>query len=164
MTVQPLDPTPDFWRVASDNLAIGYRSVGAAAVPVAVVQYTAPLTTQALRGVPLGSMAGNPQPWWPRFDQSQAPGPDELRDAWRASGRAKVTAAPVRSALRRQDGESPDSFYGRVADEYRLHAPTGKPAKWIAELGGVPVSTANRWIREARARGLLESTKEARAS
>lgn len=49
-----------------------------------------------------------------------------------------------------------DAFYRRVAEVYReqsslVRAPVGA----MADANGVPVSTAYRWVKEARARGFL---------
>jgi hypothetical protein len=50
----------------------------------------------------------------------------------------------------------PDSHYQRVADTYTLHVEHGQPpAKRMSEDWGVPVSSINRWTKEARRRGLL---------
>ncbi len=50
----------------------------------------------------------------------------------------------------------PDAFFEEVADAYRSqvgywHNPVGR----IADANGVPLSRAQRWIREARRRGFL---------
>jgi len=50
----------------------------------------------------------------------------------------------------------PDDFYARVADAYAWLASRGaSPARDLAEKNGVPVTTVHRWVKEARARGLL---------
>jgi hypothetical protein len=52
----------------------------------------------------------------------------------------------------------PDEFYKQVAAAYREYALQSRsPAKQIAAEAGsdVPVTTAHRWIREARRRGFL---------
>ena len=49
-----------------------------------------------------------------------------------------------------------DDFYVRVAHVYGLLAERGRPpAPAIAEANDVPVTTARRWVREARIRGFL---------
>jgi hypothetical protein len=54
----------------------------------------------------------------------------------------------------------PDSFYRRVAELYTLAAAhNAGPAVLLAKANGVPVTTVHRWIREARARGILPSGK-----
>lgn len=49
-----------------------------------------------------------------------------------------------------------DRFYEAVAAAYRTlaHA-SAKPVVAIAEANDVPLTTAQRWVREARARGML---------
>lgn len=55
-------------------------------------------------------------------------------------------------------GIDPDEFYRQVAAAYREYALQSRsPAKQIAAEDGpdVPVTTAHRWVREARRRGFL---------
>lgn len=50
----------------------------------------------------------------------------------------------------------PDAHYQRVADVYTFFVEHGiPPAKRMAEDWGVPISSINRWTKEARRRGLL---------
>lgn len=50
----------------------------------------------------------------------------------------------------------PDDFYRRVADIYlRTAAVSTRPAQEIAEANSIPPATVHRWIREAKARGVL---------
>jgi hypothetical protein len=71
-------------------------------------------------------------------------------------------AAPERRPSLRlrvpQAGKKPDDFYRHVVDVYTwLAGPGGstRPAVEIANENGVPPTTVHRWIKEARARGLL---------
>lgn len=71
------------------------------------------------------------------------------------------------SELRRPttgEQQHPSAFYEDVAREY-LHAirVSSKPAVLMAEAAGVPVSTAHRWVREARRRGFLPAGQKGRA-
>ncbi len=51
----------------------------------------------------------------------------------------------------------PDEFYRQVAEAYLAQASiSDQAARDIAEANGVPVSTAHRWLKEARNRGLLK--------
>ncbi|GAA3298110.1 hypothetical protein Dvina_52515 [Dactylosporangium vinaceum] len=62
------------------------------------------------------------------------------------------TAAPESVRLRGR----PDVFYRRVADVYLEYAQESpRPACDLADQHGVPVSTAHRWVKEARRRGFL---------
>jgi hypothetical protein len=57
----------------------------------------------------------------------------------------------------------PDVFYKRVADVYReLVGWTNRPAVELAEANGVPVTTAHRWVKEARRRGFLPPGQKGR--
>lgn len=50
----------------------------------------------------------------------------------------------------------PDEFYYKVADAYLwLAARSQSPARDLASKNNVPVTTVHRWVKEARARGLL---------
>jgi hypothetical protein len=50
----------------------------------------------------------------------------------------------------------PDEFYRQVASRYLwLAAVSPRPAQELAAANDVPVATVHRWIREAKARGVL---------
>lgn len=71
--------------------------------------------------------------------------------------------AEVHEKPKVQRGRS-DDFYRQVADEYREHlVDSHRPAALIAEAHGVPLTTAHRWIREARRRGYLPPGRPGRA-
>ena len=150
----------DHWRGVGESTALAFALTSqGVSIGVGLVHYAPHITSMGVREVPVGSMTARPEPWWPWFHQAQPPGPDELRVAWaKATGRLKVqTTVSVHAKFQREPGEDPQQFYGRVADTYReFDATTGKPAKWLAFAADIPLSTANRWIREARKRGLLE--------
>lgn len=75
---------------------------------------------------------------------------DSLPDVPRPENPALVIKVPEGG------GRRPDEFYGQVADAFAwLSGRTQSPAKDLAEANGVPVSTVHRWVKEARARGLL---------
>jgi hypothetical protein len=77
---------------------------------------------------------------------------------------APETHRPERPRLTRPDGAAPEEFYPRVAAAYAQYTPrTRAPAKQIAAEAGVPVTTAHRWIREARRRGFLPPAKKGKA-
>ncbi|WP_130445345.1 hypothetical protein [Kribbella rubisoli] len=51
----------------------------------------------------------------------------------------------------------PDDFYRQVAEAYLAQASiSDQAARDLAEANAVPVSTAHRWLKEARNRGLLK--------
>ena len=65
-------------------------------------------------------------------------------------------SAPVLKLEVPDDRRKPDEFYARVADAYLAQATiSNRAAQDLAEANGVPKSTAHRWLKEARARGLL---------
>ncbi|TMR93188.1 hypothetical protein [Nonomuraea basaltis] len=50
----------------------------------------------------------------------------------------------------------PDGFYREIADTYHELAQTSaRPAAELAELRDIPITTAHRWVKEARRRGFL---------
>jgi hypothetical protein len=72
------------------------------------------------------------------------------------------TTDPARAVPRNQGPDGvrsrgrPDVFYREVADVYLdLAQASHRPASDIAAQHGVPVSTAHRWVKEARRRGFL---------
>jgi hypothetical protein len=53
-------------------------------------------------------------------------------------------------------GKLPDDFYRQVADAWSAAAASGpRPAVRLADANKVPVTTAHRWVKEARRRGFL---------
>jgi hypothetical protein len=57
-----------------------------------------------------------------------------------------------------------DDFYGTVAAVYERLAGDGvAPAPAFADANGVPLSTAHRWVKEARRRGFLAPARQGRA-
>ncbi len=108
-------------------------------------------------------------------------GPAAVLDAARSIGQAKLDVLAEltrgigavlhpagepepRPRLTRPDGTNPDVFYRLVAAAYYEYAAaTRAPAKEMAAEAGVPVTTAHRWIREARRRNWLPPAKQGRA-
>ncbi|MGH3887913.1 MAG: hypothetical protein ACRDSZ_15355 [Pseudonocardiaceae bacterium] len=77
------------------------------------------------------------------------------------SPKSSGNQAKGRTRLTRPGGQDPDNFYRLVAHLYRDHAAsTRAPAKELAAEAGVPVTTAHRWIREARRRGFLPPARK----
>lgn len=69
-----------------------------------------------------------------------------------------------RERLTRPTGQDTDNFYRLVAHVYRDHAAsTRAPARELAAEAEVPVTTAHRWIREARRRGFLPPAARGKA-
>jgi hypothetical protein len=69
----------------------------------------------------------------------------------------------VRKRLKVPAGAKSDGFYRQVASVYgALAATSNRPAVELAEANGVPVTTAHRWINEARRRGFLPPGQKGR--
>jgi hypothetical protein len=65
--------------------------------------------------------------------------------------------------LKIPDGAKPDSFYRQVAKTYsHLARGSNRPAAELAEVNDVPVTTAHRWVKEARRRGFLPPGRKGR--
>ena len=65
--------------------------------------------------------------------------------------------------LKIPDGAKPDSFYQQVAKTYsHLARGSNRPAAELAEANEVPVTTAHRWVKEARRRGFLPPGRKGR--
>jgi hypothetical protein len=89
----------------------------------------------------------------------------DLRERARHQPRqGRRSEEPDRPQLTRPDGATPEEFYPRVAAAYLEYAQlTRAPAKEMAAEAGVPVTTAHRWIREARRRGVLPPARKGKA-
>ncbi len=73
----------------------------------------------------------------------------------RRSGEQAQTGAAALARVGARRGR-PDSFYQAVAHTYLdLAQASTRPAAELAEANGVPVTTAHRWIKEARRRRFL---------
>jgi hypothetical protein len=81
--------------------------------------------------------------------------PDDVAD------RPEATLTPVL----RDDGRGyADDFYAEVAVAYRhLAATTHRPVAHLADANDVPVTTAQRWVKEARRRSLLAPGRQGKA-
>ena len=104
------------------------------------IQLEGLVSAETLRAVPIGRIeaAANAQlsgsPAKPRSDMARIP------EAFRSNA--------VRGY--------PDAFYDSVASAYRgLVSTTSRPVSELAYANEVPVTTAQRWVKEARRRGLL---------
>jgi hypothetical protein len=81
--------------------------------------------------------------------------PDRAGDGWEITDPARAVRRSRHADVARSRGR-PDLFYREVADVYLdLAQASHRPASDIAAQHGVPVSTAHRWVKEARRRGFL---------
>lgn len=105
------------------------------------------LSAQRLRSVPLGRI-------------------EAAANALLHGGRATPPVpAAIDPALRRGAGRGyGEGFYVAVAEAYQtLSHGTSRPVALLAEANEVPVTTAQRWVREARLRGLLPPGRPGKA-
>lgn len=101
-----------------------------------------PVSAEALRAVPVGRIEAAANAELHPGDQ----------DGPRRRPRARIAASLRSNAVRGY----PDAFYQAVASTYRhLSASSSRPVAELAAANDVPVSTAQRWVKEARRRGLL---------
>jgi predicted DNA-binding protein (UPF0251 family) len=78
--------------------------------------------------------------------------------------RSTEKAPRIRLRVPEGGGKKPDNFYRQVAEAYEsLAQTTSAPAKEIADRNGVARSTVHRWVKEARARGLLAPGQKGKA-
>ncbi len=133
-----LDGTRDGVAV---HVKFGRRADGR--LHIAGLRLEGAVSAEVLRSIPVGRIeaAANAQLVTPgakprKTEAAVARIPDEFRD----------------NAVRGY----PDAFYDSIAAAYRsLVATTSKPVSELANANDVPVTTAQRWVKEARRRGLL---------
>jgi hypothetical protein len=107
------------------------------------------VSAEVLRSIPVGRIeaAANAQ--------LHPSAPDEV------AGWPQATLTP---ALREDGRGYADDFYTEVAVAYRhLAATTHRPVAHLADANNVPVSTAQRWVKEARRRSLLAPGRPGKA-
>ena len=96
----------------------------------------APISASMLRGVPVGRIEAHAN------SMEQGTTTDDVtipEDLFTLDGRGRS-----------------DDFYAHVASAYRhLVSRTHQPAVHLARANNVPKTTAHRWIKEARSRGML---------
>src|SRR5688500_3860547 len=136
-----LVPVDDGWYVwvPQPAVKVRVRHDPDGRVRLAVVQVDSP-SAEVLRSIPVGRI--------------EAAANAELHATASATSRPQ---ARIAAALRSNAVQGyPDAFYDAVARTYRHLATTSsRPVGDIAEANDVPLSTAQRWVKEARRRGLL---------
>jgi hypothetical protein len=105
------------------------------------------------------SMANTPQMYRLLLDSEHSDTPPAVPPTRRITPERPPPELPP--GVRRR----PDSHYQRVADVYTFHVGNGDPpAKRMSEDWEIPITTINRWVKEARARGFLgEARSKGRA-
>lgn len=113
------------------------------------IDYSGPVSATVLRSIPVGRIEA-------AVNDLARHGHDAARS---------VAEARVPDALRDHSVPGyPDEFYEVIARAYRtLAAHSARPIVDIAEANEVPVTTAQRWVKEARRRQLLPPGRRGKA-
>lgn len=126
-------------------------------------------TSQLMRTIPLGRIEATANAQLSAIDDRVLPHPRQRRrapgrqasttgsdDGWERPDPPPVTAHTARRAAGSPPRGRPDRFYADIAAAYSELAQTSRrPAAELAGRHDVPVTTAHRWIKEARRRGHL---------
>ncbi|HET7490228.1 MAG TPA: hypothetical protein VFJ85_20050 [Acidimicrobiales bacterium] len=133
---------------ASVRVRVGETDDGRLHVTALHVEGT--VSAEVLRGIPVGRIeaAANAQL------HHRSPGVP-----------SRQPRARIRASLRSNAVQGyPDAFYEAVATTYRhLAATSSRPVVALAEANDVPVTTAQRWVKEARRRELLAPGRPGKA-
>jgi hypothetical protein len=133
-------------------------------------------TSDLLRAIPVGRIeaaanaqlaviddAVSPRPPRHRRHPTRPPGDGNDQGWEQPSSRSPAASATAPPRAGRSRGR-PDRFYADIADTYRHLAQTSRrPAGELAARHDVPVTTAHRWIKEARRRGFLAPGRPGKA-
>jgi hypothetical protein len=143
----------------------------------------AALTAELLRAIPVGRIEAAANAQLAIVDDvivaTASPGPRDFPHArppsapaagWDTIDPALAAARPANRQARRLRPDAgngrrrPDAFYRDVAHAYlELASESARPASELAETHDVPVTTAHRWIKEARRRGFLPPGRPGKA-
>lgn len=134
-----------------------------------------PPTAELLRALPVGRIEAAANAQLAVVNDAIVPAPIRSRPRPKSPPREAVegweTTDPAGAARRphpaRANGPSrgrPDFFYLEIAQIYLEYAQgSHRPAVDLAGVHSVPVSTAHRWIKEARRRGFLPPGRPGKA-
>ena len=107
------------------------------------------LSAEVLRGIPVGRIEAL---------ANALLHPHAADQGWRAEARLPERLVDETTWRRSDD------FYAAVASTYRhLVAASARPVAEIAEANDVPRTTAHRWVKEARRRGMLAPGRPGKA-
>jgi len=125
-------------------------------------------TSELLRAIPVGRIEAAANAQLTMVDEGIRPAPPRRRPARRtARSSSEVGWDQPRRSDRPRTARSrgrPDGFYAEIADAYQRLAQTSpRPAVDLAARDDVPVTTAHRWIKEARRRGYLAPGRPGKA-
>jgi len=108
------------------------------------------VSAEVLRSIPIGRIEAAAN------GQLHASAPDRPPRRTNATIAARLRTNAVRGY--------PDAFYDAVASAYRaLATSSARPVADLADANDVPVTTAQRWVKEARRRGLLAPGRPGKA-
>ena len=146
-----LHPLGDHWYAWRDGLPPGAAlRVHAVAHPdgryhLDALAYDGEVSAAVLRTIPVGRI-------------------EAAVNAHAAGARADAAQARVPHHLRAGSGGYPEEFYEVAASAYReLAASSPRPVADLAAANEVPVTTAQRWVKESRRRGLLPPGRPGKA-
>lgn len=159
------------WQAINDSTLVYWESNSTSDGPIkhtpTQLFMRGTLTWHKLQGVGLSRLTHS-CPGFPEWHQVDPPSWPEVEARWcegaDARDRACVSVTIDEFSNCRSSSESTADFYTRVADFY-THAlsETGRPTKTLASVADVPYTTAARWVRVARERGLLTATTKGRS-
>jgi hypothetical protein len=113
-----------------------------------------PLSAEVLRAIPVGRIEATANAQLHPSTPGHAAGRPPRKRA--ATIPARLRANAVRGY--------PDAFYDAVASTYRhLAATSPRPVGMLAAANDVPLTTAQRWVKEARRRRLLAPGRPGKA-
>jgi hypothetical protein len=150
------DADADGWYEWTDagasvsTIRVRLEEAGDGRLHIAALRVDGRVSAEVLRTIPVGRIeaAANAQL------HHRAPPPPARRP--RSRIRASLRTDPVAGY--------PDEFYDAVATVYRQLATTSsRPVAVLAEANDVPVTTARRWVKETRRRGLLAPGRPGKA-
>ncbi len=118
------------------------------------------LSAEALRSIPVGRIEAAANAQLHPSAASPFGGAPSWPPAWPPGGSATLPPDLWPDG----GGAYPDAFYDAVAAVYRqLASASPRPVAEIAGANDVPVTTAQRWVKEARRRGLLAPGRPGKA-
>lgn len=155
MRLVPLDDDWHAWverptRRSAPSIRVRVGEGGDGRLHIVDLRVEGVVSAEVLRSIPVGRIeaAANAQ-----LHSSARTGPPR-RPSAKISSRLRTNA--VRGY--------PDAFYDAVASAYRhLAASSPRPVAELADANDVPITTAQRWIKEARRRGLLAPGRPGKA-
>jgi hypothetical protein len=127
-------------------------------------------TSELLRAIPVGRIEATANAQLTLVDANVVPAPSAARRRRRNPDRPRPPHPndkgweQSRPAADADSRGRPDSFYADIAAEYQDQTSRSpRPAADLADRHDVPVTTAHRWIKEARRRGLLAPGRPGKA-